>query len=150
MMSMAAARPLASYLSPSSPVAPIHGPAARRGVGGHGPAYLEPEEEGARARTVSMSRPATSRASKRTGRHILTATTNPTPPAPPASSQSTWSVRMVQGHTLVGGLGDLGGAATVRGGGGIPLGTRRSREDALRTRRRERRVARARCGSDAR
>lgn len=100
-----AARPLASYLSPSSPVAPIHGPAARREVGGHGPAYLEPEEEGAGARPVSTSRPATSRASKRTGRHDLSITNNPTTPASPAGSQSTWSVRMVQGHILERGSG---------------------------------------------
>ena len=100
MMRKSSARPLASYLSPSSSVAPIHGPAARREVGGHGPAYLEPEEEGVRARPVTTSRPVHCRASKRTGRHGLSITSNPTLPVQPAGSQSAWSVRMVQGHCL--------------------------------------------------
>ncbi len=98
MNSVSLPRPLASYLSPSSSVAPIHGPTARREGGGHGPAYLEPEVEGARARPVSTSRPATSRASKRTGMHGVPTTTNPTAPARPASSHRMWSVRMVQGQ----------------------------------------------------
>ena len=100
MMRKSSARPLASYLSPSSSVAPIHGPAARREVGGHGPAYLEPEEEGVRARPVTTSRPVHCRASKRTGRHGLSITSNPTLPVQPAGSQSAWSVRMVQGQGL--------------------------------------------------
>ncbi len=99
MMRKSSARPLASYLSPSSSVAPIHGPAARREVGGHGPAYLEPEEEGVRARPVTTSRPVHCRASKRTGRHGLSITSNPTLPVQPAGSQSAWSVRMVQGQS---------------------------------------------------
>lgn len=93
-----AARPLASYLSPSSPVAPIHGPAARREVGGHGPVYLEPEEEGARARPVPTSRSGTGRASKTTGRQDLSITTTPARPSRSAGSQPRWSVKTVQGH----------------------------------------------------
>ena len=91
-------RPLASCLSPPSSVAPIHGPTARREGGGHGPAYLEPEEEGARARPVSTSRPGTCRASKRTGMHGVPTTNTPTAPARSAGSHREWSVRKVQGH----------------------------------------------------
>ena len=93
-----AARPLASYLSPSSPVAPIHGPAARREVGGHGPAYLEPEEEGASARPVRTSRPATRRTSKTTGRQGFSITPTPARPSWSAGSHRKWSVKTVQGQ----------------------------------------------------
>jgi hypothetical protein len=101
MKRASAARRLASYLSPSSSVAPIHGPAAREEVGGHGPAYLEPEEEGARARSEPTSRPGTSRASKTMGRQYLSIITTPARPSRSVGSHRKWSVKTVQGHNGV-------------------------------------------------